>query len=313
MRWSFRCCLTTGFACVVLVALLFAESVRASGRRPNIIVIMADDISAREFPTYGIPNPSYGDEPCTTPVMQQMRDQGIQFKHAWATPLCHPSRGMILTGRYAHRTGWWSNEFSPREGEPGYPLYESHQTLGQITKRAEYTTQFVGKWQLGGTREGYAFDEYVLTPGPYPGRAPLDKKPSESGRDKASYYWNSSYTLVNHPDFPESLKEKGQSFKTTWADHAADIELKYIGDFMRRKTQRKQPFFVYWPAHLGHSNWDFEHDAMGYPGVPPMDAKLYPGTKTLKTTAPDGSVVEKTPPGTNYHVQYLDYCLGLSE
>lgn len=271
---------------------------------------MADDISAKEFPTYKTPNPTYGKEPCSTPVIERMTNKGVQFRHAWATPLCHPSRGMMMTGRYAHRTQWWSNEFSPREGEKGYPLYESHLTLGQIAKSAGYISQFVGKWQLGGTPDGYAFDEYVSTPGQYAARAPADKKLAGQGKGKSSFYWNPGYGLRNHPDYPESSELKGQTFKTTWSDFAADIELKFIKDFMKRKSKKRQPFFVYWPAHLGHPNWDFENDGMGYPGVPPMDKRLYPGTQTIKTTAPDGSIVDKTPPGMNYHVQYLDYCMG---
>jgi len=99
-------------------------------KKPNIILIMADDISAKEFPTYNIPKPTYGDRPCSTPVFDKIKNDGVQFAIAWATPLCHPSRGMIMTGRYAHRTKWWSNGFSPAKGEKGYPLYQHHLTLG---------------------------------------------------------------------------------------------------------------------------------------------------------------------------------------
>jgi len=284
-----------------------AKSVR---KKPNIILMMADDISAKEFPTYNIPKPTYGNRPCSTPVFEKIKNDGVQFAIAWATPLCHPSRGMIMTGRYAHRTQWWSNGFSPAEGENGYPLYQSHLTLGQITKSAGYATQFVGKWQLGGTPDGYDFDEYVFTPGKYAARAPAEKKSSESGKGKASFYWNPGYSLRNHPDYPDSSGTKEQTFKTTWKDFAADIELKFIKNFMKRKHEKSEPFFVYWPAHMGHGNWDFENERMGYPGVPPMDKRLYPRTPKIKTTAPDGTIVQKTPPGINYHVQYLDYCLG---
>ncbi len=108
------------------IAPSFAPAKEKDGK-PNIILIMADDISAKEFPTYRTPNPSYGDGPCSTPVLEKVKDKGVQFRIGWATPLCHPSRGMMMTGRYAHRTQWWSNGFSPTEGEKGYPLYQSHQ------------------------------------------------------------------------------------------------------------------------------------------------------------------------------------------
>ncbi len=296
----------------ILTTTCLPSSARAPKKNiePNIIVIMADDISAKEFPTYKTPNPTYGGEPCTTPIIEKMMNGGVQFKHAWATPLCHPSRGMMMTGRYAHRTGWWSNEFGPGEGEEGAPLYDYHLTIGRIAKSAGYSTQFIGKWQLGGIPDGYGFDEYVFTPGSHAARAPLDKKPSETGKGKPSFYWNPGYTLVNHPDHPKVENGKNPTFKTRWSDFAADIELKFIKNFIKRKYEKNLPFFVYWPAHLGHPNWDYENHRMGYPGVPPMDEQLYPGTQKIKTKAPDGTVVEKTPPGINYHVQYLDYCIG---
>ncbi len=54
-----------------------AESVT---KKPNIIVIMADDISAREFPTYNIPNPTYGDGPCVTPVFERMKNASFGIR-----------------------------------------------------------------------------------------------------------------------------------------------------------------------------------------------------------------------------------------
>ena len=286
---------------VGLGALALAPSVlkgaAAEKRKPNIIVIMADDISAKEFPTYGIPNPTYKDAPCATPVMERMKNEGVQFKHAWATPLCHPTRGMIMTGRYAYRTRWWSNEFTPAQGEKGHSLYDENLVFSHIAKKAGYACQMVGKWQLGGTFEGHGFDEYVMTPaGSYAARAPKEKKMDGTGQGKPSFYWNPGYSLHNHPDYPES-SEKGQSFPTTWDDFAPDIELKYIKDFIRRKHRAEQPFFVYWAAHLGHKNWDFEGDRMDYPGVPARD-------KTGKW------IGERTGPGLNHHVEYLDYCFG---
>jgi hypothetical protein len=105
------------------------------------------------------------------------------------------------------------------------------------------------------------------------------------------------------------------------AQHHPEWRAKATIEFIERR--KEEPFFCYIAENLMHSPplvddmrkdprvafdgiiFDKPLDVMGYPGVPPMDAKLYPGTKTLNTTAPDGSVVEKTPPGTNYHVMVL--------
>ncbi len=259
-------------------------------RKPNIIVIMADDISAKDFPSYGLSDPTYGDAPCVTPTLDMIKQEGVQFAHSWATPLCHPTRGMIMTGRFATRTGWWSNEFDIRAADPNLDpgLHSFNQTFGQLVKNAGYASQMVGKWQLYGTKEGFEFDEYVMTPGNKAARAPAQKN------GKPSFYWNPGYALHNHPDYPESAGEEALQFETTWDDFAADIELKFIKDFISRQHAAEKPFFVYWPAHMGHGNWDYVYDRMGNPGVPERDEA---GNRTGKITEP----------GMNVHVQYLDY------
>ncbi len=292
--------LTTG-----LISTAVSAGDSSMKKKPNIILVFADDISAKEFPTYRIPNRTYPDDaPCTTPVLEMMKNEGVQFKDFWATPLCHPSRGLIMTGRYAHRTQWWSNGFGPGDGDPGSPVYDYHLTLGVIAHNAGYKCQMIGKWQLGGEQSGYKFDEYVMTPGKEAARSdPAKKTMGPNGKGKPSFYWNPGYSLSNHPT------ESG-GYKTNWDDFAAEIEVKYMKDFMGRKVDEQTPFFVYWTSHMGHQNWDFDHDGMGYPGVPPMDPNFYPGTQKIDVLSPDGKLVKKTPPGMNYHVQYLDYCVG---
>jgi arylsulfatase A len=67
-------------------------------QHPNIIGMMADDVSAREFGCYG-------HRTHRTPVLDGLAKIGVQFQTAWATPICSPTRAEIMTGRCGFRTG----------------------------------------------------------------------------------------------------------------------------------------------------------------------------------------------------------------
>ena len=118
--------------------------------RPNIILIMADDLSARELGCYGHPEHR-------TPHLDELARTGARFRTCWATPLCLPSRGQIMTGRYGFRTGWYHNK-----NRPAAPLYEHHLTIGQAMQQAGYATAVAGKWQVAGTPKRYGFAKHCL-------------------------------------------------------------------------------------------------------------------------------------------------------
>ena len=89
--------------CLITVCLpLGVSDLGASANdRPNVIVIMADDIGAEGLACYG--STIY-----TTPHLDQMAAEGIRFNNAYATPLCTPTRVMIMSGLYPNRTGYRS-------------------------------------------------------------------------------------------------------------------------------------------------------------------------------------------------------------
>jgi arylsulfatase A-like enzyme len=78
---------------------LFAVTTVSADETPNIIVIMADDIGAEGLACYG--STIY-----TTPNLDQMASEGLRFNNAYATPLCTPTRAMIMSGLYPNRTGF---------------------------------------------------------------------------------------------------------------------------------------------------------------------------------------------------------------
>ena len=114
--------------------------------QPNILVLHSDEHSYRFLSHRSRKN---GGEPCQTPTLDQLAEQGISFDKAYCQfPLCSPSRIAMLTGRHAHRCGAWANESIL---SPEYPTWGSHfQANG-------YQTATVGKMHLGGSLQYAGF------------------------------------------------------------------------------------------------------------------------------------------------------------
>ncbi|MEM7700001.1 MAG: sulfatase-like hydrolase/transferase [Verrucomicrobiota bacterium] len=109
---------------------LFTHGVLISGERPNIVLIMADDIGIEGLSCYGA-------ESYETPRLDQLAADGVRFTHAYSQPLCTPTRVQIMTGRYNHRNWMYFGILDP----------EAH-TFGHLMQEADYRTCIAGKWQL---------------------------------------------------------------------------------------------------------------------------------------------------------------------
>lgn len=123
----------------------------APSRRPNIVVVLVDDMRWDEMRVAGHPF-------IDTPYMDRLAREGARFTNAFATtPLCSPSRASFLTGQYPHTNGIIDNTARPSHGLQVFPL---------ALQRAGYRTGFFGKWHMGNDdspRPG--FDHWVALPG----------------------------------------------------------------------------------------------------------------------------------------------------
>ena len=129
---------------------------QASGR-PNVIIILADDLG------YGDVG-SYGNMAFTTPNLDGMAAEGVRFTDFYVpVPYCAPSRATLLTGRYPFHTGVVFNP-SPDSGVNDVGIPSQELTLGEAFQQAGYVTSCIGKWHLGHKPEFYprrnGFDEY---------------------------------------------------------------------------------------------------------------------------------------------------------
>jgi arylsulfatase A-like enzyme len=123
-----------------LLLLLVPET--ALSERPNILLIMADDLGAENLACYG--NTVY-----STPNLDRMAAEGARFENAYATPVCTPTRAMILTGLYPNRSGFLERLDSPLDPERNNRLPVHLRTLGHVFQSAGYKTAIAGKWHLG--------------------------------------------------------------------------------------------------------------------------------------------------------------------
>ena len=127
-------------ALLPLLALCVAPGVgHAQGRRPNIVVIVADDMGYADIGVHGSTD-------IPTPHIDALAKGGIRFTDAYVSgPFCSPTRAGLLTGRYGQRFG---HEFNlGLDPEVGMPLEET--TMADRLKAAGYRTALFGKWHLG--------------------------------------------------------------------------------------------------------------------------------------------------------------------
>ena len=204
---------------------LFIHSVFVfSAQKPNILLIMADDLGAENLACYG--NTVY-----STPRLDRMASEGARFENAFATPVCTPTRAMILTGLYPNRTGFLERLDSPSDTEKNNRLPLHLQTFASVFKKAGYATAIAGKWHLGDFQRhpdqpgSHGFDEHCLWVQYWNGKRP--------SRFYGPHVWeNSEYRVLGDEVFGP--------------DHYCDFLL----DFIERNQDG--PFLAYFPMNLIH-------------------------------------------------------------
>ena len=204
MRISTR--LASCFAAVALASPLGAAT------QPNVIFILADDLGLDGVSCYGA-------DKHQTPAIDKLAASGLRFETCYAAPLCGPSRCLLMTGRYAFRTGGITNQ-SWRANGPGAKS-TAEQPVAKLLKQAGYATGMAGKWrQVGETPSAWGFDEYLTDP------------------TAGGWFWQNT------------LQVNGKEITTPPGTYAPDKVHEFALDFMRR--HKDQPFYFYYSMHHVH-------------------------------------------------------------
>ena len=202
--------------CSFLTALFLciAAQFSAQEKRPNIVLIMADDlgyecVSANGKSIYKTPN------------IDHLASQGARFLNCYSQPICTPSRVQIMTGKYNVRN---YTKFAK--------LDRSQISFGNIFKDAGYKTAIAGKWQLGNEDDSpqhFGFLQSCLW------QHKLRKTDAE-GHD----------TRFSNPVLEFNGVEK--QFRN--GEYGPDVASDFLCDFI--ETNKDEPFFVYYPMILTH-------------------------------------------------------------
>ncbi len=127
---------------------------QSSAPKPNVLLILMDDMASRTLSCYGNPH-------VQTPHLDQLAREGMRFTQAYVTPQCTPTRATLLTGQYTarhkmwHVIPWYGAPWA-RVAEPAYAeqLPRSTFTLAKGMQAAGYRTACFGKWHLSPNADG---------------------------------------------------------------------------------------------------------------------------------------------------------------
>jgi arylsulfatase A len=198
---------------VMISQSLNAQTSNPKVKKPNIIFILADDLGYAEIGCYG-------SDHYKTPNIDKLASQGLRFTNAYATPLCGPSRAVILTGRYPFRTG------ATNQDACGLLKPAVETTMPSYLKPAGYVTTMIGKFgQMSFEPSDWGFDDYLRFQG-------------------SGIYWNTQEKgknyLVNREE--KILKDK---------EYMPDVMHNHLVDFMTKN--KNNPFFAFYSMSHVHT------------------------------------------------------------
>ncbi|MEI7472125.1 MAG: sulfatase-like hydrolase/transferase [Chitinophagaceae bacterium] len=174
--------------------------------KPNIIYILADDLGIGDVS-------AYGSDSNHTPNIDQLAKTGIRFQHCYTAPLCGPSRSLILTGRYAFRTGAVNQDMC------GNMKPADEVMIPTVLKSAGYVTSMTGKWgQLPLNPSDFGFDDYLRFKG-------------------SGVYWSGEKSKA------EIYTENGVN-KELGKDYMPDLMHDHVVKWI--SSNKDKPFFLYY-------------------------------------------------------------------
>ncbi len=233
----------------ILGLILFAYSeITFAQTRPNIIVILSDDVGFEEYGMFGIREGA-----SNTPNIDSLSRQGVSFKNTYAQSICVPSRAVLMTGSYGVNTGSYDNSltYHPDLGARINRYRERLPFFTKVAKDAGYKVAIAGKWHhvlgrwIPDDKKILGVDTYCMWNGSKRGyervlNTKLAYEPTWEAKDKLARYWKPMYI------------QDGELLKTKLTDYGPDLLSDFICAFMEQETESEEPFLAFYSMVLAH-------------------------------------------------------------
>ena len=214
------------------VAVEAEPEVVAEKPRPNILVVLFDDVGFMGFGPYGAD--------ASTPTINTIADNGVMLTRYYSSPFCGPSRAMLMTGMDNHQVGMGTlveTVTDEQRARPGYSMvwHRDQATIGTLLSEAGYRTYVTGKWGIGATAANlpneFGFDRsYVMDA---TGGSNYDAKPYLPGYDTVNWFEDGE---------PITLPDDFYSSRSL-----VDKMIDYIDE-----GEKEQPFFAFLSLQAVH-------------------------------------------------------------
>ncbi len=216
---------------LLFVSLFLSNIALAQNKKPNIVIILADDLGYSDIGCFG--------SDVETPNLDEMAAKGLKMTNFYNASRCCPSRASLLTGLYPHQVG-----IGDMMNTRPYPAYQGYLnktsvTIAEVLQQNGYHTIMGGKWHVGQAKENWplqrGFDKYFgLIDG------------------ANSYFENRPY----RPNQKLTIALGNEQFTPGANYYSTDAYTDYALRFIEENKSNKQPFFLYlayqtphWPLH----------------------------------------------------------------
>jgi arylsulfatase A-like enzyme len=232
-----------------------AQHARAADRPPNVVFILADDLGYADVGCYG-------QKKIKTPNIDRLAAEGLRFtQHYSGSPVCAPSRCVLMTGKHTGHAIVRTNKSTPPEGQ--HPLPAGTVTLASLLRGRGYATGAFGKWGLGGP------DSSGM-----PDKLGIDRFYGYLCQGKAhnfypTYLWDNDRKVdlknpaMKLPDqLPAGADPKDPTSYKRYAgpEYSGDLIFEQARRFVRDHKDR--PFFLYVPTTIPHVSLQVPEDSL---------------------------------------------------